>query len=546
MAVANNSIWEVRIGGNDTNGGYFCTDATGLATNGAVSSANTSSPVFSSATYNFVASDVGAWLFLRSGTNSIPGWYKIASVASNAATLTASVGTAIIFNTLLANTSIGCGTTATLSSCVWTIDYTQQDAKNTGTTNASTTDAVANGTTTITSATANFQPSIVGNGIYFSGGSGSIAGTYARCVARVSTTSITIDAAIASSTGMTMNVGGAHGSLTPSSVNSADANYIYVKNEGADGSTVYPISTTITFNGVAAGSYQNLVSGYGSIRSDGIRPVLRTTAAVNGFNLNRSGIMVLYNLIIDGNNVGLTGVLGSQDSFTTNCLIKNWTSYGISLSYWSAAFCEVTGCTSTYAVILNTGATMSYCYIHDNAAGGVYSYNGGILHNCVIANNTGIGYYAASGAALLLRNCLFYNNTSHGLSLSGSYSTGQHTTVYQNIFAKNGGYGINANAGSINLISQRSPFIFKNAFWSNTSGTNSSTTIILDPSNITLTANPFIDDVNKNWALNNTAGGGANIRAASSNIYGLTTSVSYLDIGPFQHQDTPSIFPIMD
>src|SRR6185503_9870086 len=93
-----NTIFEVRAAGSDTaNGGFFDPGQTaGMNTDGAATSATGNSPVFSSASYNFVAGDVGAWVYIALGTNWTPGWYQIASVASNVATLTATIGTAYL------------------------------------------------------------------------------------------------------------------------------------------------------------------------------------------------------------------------------------------------------------------------------------------------------------------------------------------------------------------------------------------------------------------------------------------------------------------
>src|SRR4051794_28973064 len=79
-------------------------------------------------------------------------------------------------------------------------DYSQNDHKNAAgcvscgstTANLSTTDAVANGTTTITSASAAFTSSITGNMIYLQGGSGSLAAGWYQAT-YVSSTSITVD-----------------------------------------------------------------------------------------------------------------------------------------------------------------------------------------------------------------------------------------------------------------------------------------------------------------------------------------------------------------
>jgi len=89
MALSATTIFEVETGGSDTlNGGAFDPGQTaGMLTDGAATSATGTAPVFTSASYNFVAGDVGAWIYIASGTNWIPGWYKISSVGSNAATL---------------------------------------------------------------------------------------------------------------------------------------------------------------------------------------------------------------------------------------------------------------------------------------------------------------------------------------------------------------------------------------------------------------------------------------------------------------------------
>ena len=90
MALGGTTIVEVQTGGSDSaNGGCFDPGkvSAGGFTDGAATSATGNSPVFSSASYNFVAGDVGAWLYIDSGTNWIPGWYQIASVASNVATI---------------------------------------------------------------------------------------------------------------------------------------------------------------------------------------------------------------------------------------------------------------------------------------------------------------------------------------------------------------------------------------------------------------------------------------------------------------------------
>ena len=86
-------------------------------------------------------------------------------------------------------------------------DYSQQNAKNTGSADKSTTDAVGIGTTTLTSATANFGTTIVGNIIFLSG-SGATTGWY-QVVSRTNSTTVVLDRSPGTGTGWTMNIGGA-------------------------------------------------------------------------------------------------------------------------------------------------------------------------------------------------------------------------------------------------------------------------------------------------------------------------------------------------
>src|SRR5262245_15878555 len=124
MALAATTIWAVDTGGDDTNfsGAFDPGQTAGMFTDGAATSATTSAPVFTSASYNFVAGDAGAWLYVASGTNWIPGWYKIASVSLNAATLTATIGQAVKSTSGVVSgpsTATGCATTGSPTGATW-------------------------------------------------------------------------------------------------------------------------------------------------------------------------------------------------------------------------------------------------------------------------------------------------------------------------------------------------------------------------------------------------------------------------------------------
>ena len=107
MALSNYTYFEVRTTGSDTtNSGGFDINSSGFPTDGSITNANTASPIISSASYTFVAGDVGSWIFIKSGTNSIAGWYRIVSVNAGAATLNGTIGQAVL-TAIQANTSLG-------------------------------------------------------------------------------------------------------------------------------------------------------------------------------------------------------------------------------------------------------------------------------------------------------------------------------------------------------------------------------------------------------------------------------------------------------
>ena len=174
MALSGAIIYEIESGGSNSNaGGFDPSQHANMATDGAATSATSSSPVFTSASYNFVSGDVGAWLFIYSGTNWIPGWYQIASVASNAATLTATTGTTVNYNGYIAQPSqgtvTGCATTASPTGATWTVDYSQQTSAQ-----IAYTDIVIDATTN-TKATSSAHPftvNMIGNMISIASGTG--------------------------------------------------------------------------------------------------------------------------------------------------------------------------------------------------------------------------------------------------------------------------------------------------------------------------------------------------------------------------------------
>jgi len=106
-----------------------------------------------------------------------------------------------------------------------------------------------------------------------------------------------------------------------------------------------------------------------------------------------------------------------------------------------------------------------------------------------------------------------------------------------NIFYGNGGFGCNLTTGSTypGLVVNAG----NNAFGSNTSGARNN--LPTESTDVALTADPFVNTAGGNFALNNTAGGGAALRAVGiPGVFPAGLTTGYMDIGAVQHQDSAS------
>lgn len=427
-------------------------------------------------------------------------------------------------------------------------DFSQQNAKNSGGNNSSTTDAVANGTTTITSATASFTSAINGNIIYFSGGSGSITGTWRRATF-VNSTTITIDASIAASTGMTMNIGGAL--ATPAQVNTTAVagNTVYVKASGT-----ITVTATVSFNKDSRSLPPYKWIGYTSARGD--NGLVSWTTATNSTDLisvtgtcvnveiNNFSFSNTAGTRADGLKAGTTGFMW----VVKNCVFDGFTS-GIddnsnNFQPLLVAQCEIKNCTT---VGLSNGASTYIfdSYIHANVIGcrtqnpaGSGGNNAFVMTNTIVSSNTSIGCNIASGTVNgsyfqpVFTSCVFYNNTSDGLKLNVGGSNDTGLSCKNCIFYGNGGFGINVtSANSLMML-----YFQNNAYGSNTSGNLSN--ISSGSGDVTLSANPFTNAGSGDFSLNSTAGGGAALKAVGYPGALIGGGTGFVDIGALQSQGT--------
>lgn len=413
--------------------------------------------------------------------------------------------------------------------------------------NISTTDAVANGTTTVTSATGNFSAAIVGNILNFSGGTGSLASGWYQVVTFTNSTTIVLDRAIAAGTGITMNIGGALSTIAQAVTNKVQGNTIYVKATGA-----YTVTTTqnLVAGDGGTGDTATTFIGYTSTRTDNGQVTWTTatdsvdliTFAVannfafynfaftntagtkgNGITAGTSGAngnLQLYNCGFDGFNIAVNGpFVGSfswEPLLMVNGVVKNSVSHGI---------------LNGYNLVLRGS------FIHDNGGMGVKFDNTGdnqqsatISHN-IFYNNVSDGVGTDGGTSgtnqfVDISNNAFVANGGNGVNLNGQGASGFYYT--NNIFDSNGAFGVNTNAAM-------HVFMLNNAFRANASGkypTNVKTTSAIGEVPA-LTGSPFVS-VGTNFALNSTAGAGAACKGAGFPGVLQAGGTGSIDIGPLQ------------
>lgn len=390
----------------------------------------------------------------------------------------------------------------------------------------SVTDAVTNGTTTITSATASFGADVVGNLLYISGGTGSITGAWYEIKTRSSSTTITVDRStgLTSGTGATLKVGGAFATIAPAvALMTISGMTLYVK------AATYSISTGISTTTAASSNPITRVIGYTTTRGDKGQPTIQCSAAMTAWKFLGRG-WCLQNFILDGNSG--TGTIGlSFSNYSNHAINVKMMGFSSSGALSSGAYelfldrCEVTGCAGVGAVEFE--GNNSKCinsWVHDNNSEiGIYSSAitaGDIVRNKV-TNNTGDGIRCTRGALVQHNTC--YGNGGAGIRYEHNYVS-RLGSISNNILSQNGGVGLRTTNTYSN--GRPSELVDYNAFYSNTGGERSS--FAAGPNDVTLTGDPFTAKGSDDYSLIAT-GGGAQCRGAASS--------PYLDIGAVQHAD---------
>jgi len=397
-------------------------------------------------------------------------------------------------------------------------DWSQQDAPQ-----YAVTDAVTNGTVTVTSASANFGTDVVGNVVYVAGGSGSVAAGWYAITSRPSTTSITLDRSIAASTGATLNIGGALATL-------GGVGAVHASSTLVAGTRVFikysatPYDSTANTQNVSGGTVNITGSitfqGYDTTRtlynSDANKPTLRVGAGVTSCTFFSGANYSYIGLVLDGN--GQTGSRGAVIGTAIGCKFQNFLSGG--MTGGNAYACEFTLCSSVGAC----AAGAFWCYAHDNTAAGFLANS----FYCISANNTGAatdGFTLSPGNNVI--GCVAYGNGRDGFRTNST----NFTQMINCVSVNNGGFGY--SRASTGLIT-----VHNSADFNNTGGRLSTTsTSFPDVFPVTLTGDPLTNAAGGNFAPNNVAGAGALLRALAFPAFlpGFPATLDFADIGAAQH-----------
>lgn len=274
---------------------------------------------------------------------------------------------------------------------------------------------------------------------------------------------------------------------------------IWVKADGDYANT----HAVASFTNSGTGTAPIYVIAYTTTPGDG------GTASYSGsINWGPGGGVVVWSGIDFSVNTTTTCLSPAQDNSFFHCKIRN-TGSGQPFNTNNLNFvgCYIEGGEGARGGGINLHATR--VKLNGNGTG---TYVFEALFGCsltqvlLVGDGASIGIRIASQAfeycPVKIAGCTVYD-CSDGIDLSGAADGNRPITIVDNVIYTCSGYGINYNTGDDGHV-----LIANNAIGDCTSGrVNLNGAIELG--GITLTADPFVDAANGNFALNSTAGGGA-------------------------------------
>lgn len=541
MAASNYTTWEMRYNGSDLNTSCFDPNPTFATT---LSSANGTStyPTVSASNYTFSASDIGHFLYIKSGTSWTPGWYPIISATGNSCVVNA-VARQFVGANLESLATNGVGTAASLSSGSWTIDYTQSATPRYTYSDIN----IPTSTTLITSTGSSFTPAHIGNTIRLYGSAGITTSIYLITAIAGNGTNATVDRACG--TIGTTNIFGVVGGGTTSFrqlfldqsniIGGNNGSMVYMKNDGIFyfyGNTNY------------AGQTTPVITGYGTYRFDrGKATIYAGEPIAYAFPRGDGLWMKIKDLIFSGN--GFTSIkvfsLGNNQA----------NSYAVNCEFYNMASNSGAGIVAKKCYFYNISAPgfihYENCEINNCTASGNSLLSNCGLHNCLIRNNTGtiLWWSPGSGPSYTssIFNCTFYNNSSNIIGSYNNFTTSAGTNrnalhIYNNIFANNGGspYVAISDFEFYNAELENNVFYSNSGSGVGTGGNSFSNNKNVNINPIFLTQSPFVDAANGDFRLNDEPGGGRLCKGIGiiSPFYSVSASRN-INAGAYQSQVNP-------
>lgn len=431
-AVPATTVWELNASAtsSNVNGGGFDYANTTFPADYTATSATGASAVLASASYNFVAGDVGAWVYIKTGGNWGPSgttgcFYQIASVASNQATLSSAAGQGVCIDPTkgppspkwIATSAAGVASTASPTGGTVGIDYSQ------GTSAIITfTDLLIGGTTTQVTSTLNpLGVNHIGNNIRINSGTNCTTGWYN--IASVSGSTATLDASAGTATSVCgAKLGGAM------SLNSTLDDDLFEKATATNGTGAnrfffkqgtYAFGEAVTLS-VSGGTQAPIVlEGYVSLRGDqpmaATRPVWGSVAGTLGLSLGSA--WDIYSLIIlRGGSTGTTLTLGANNKVINTKVVSAATTAGTS---------AITVAANNYLFGVEA---VSYRGIAVNVAAANAAIHASYIHD------SNVGVSSANGTqSLTMSDCVLEGNVTNAIVMTTNqtgYAALDHLTIY--------------------------------------------------------------------------------------------------------------------
>lgn len=272
----------------------------------------------------------------------------------------------------------------------------------------------------------------------------------------------------------------------------------------------YTIGTGLT---TPAGVETYRIVGYGSTIGDGVRPVIRASSAITMLTARSRGRSFVEDLELDGDGLANTGILAQNEAGDSNvkmerCVVHDCTGIGFTADLNLGSAFQAYRCLSyNNNVGFGFAGRVNFhywgCEARDNVSHGFWGVQGAAV-NCIAHRNGGFGFNILGPSSEMISGCIAYDNGSHGFGTDDFYT--RSTAFLGCISYGNGGYGY------------YSWFADQMRRWFSAAGSNTSgpaNNVADSGGNATLTADPFVDGPNGDFNLNNTAGGGAVLRAVT-------------------------------